>query len=61
MASREILAQVVEHVPPSLMKANCVRVTLPDAPAPTSRVLEGLYYSSIEDVVAAARSCARNG
>ena len=59
--SSEILAQVVEHVPPGLMKANCVRVTLPDAPAPTSRVLEGLYYSSIEDVVAAARSCARNG
>ncbi|MEE2863169.1 MAG: transketolase C-terminal domain-containing protein [Gemmatimonadota bacterium] len=59
--SSEILAQVVEHVPPNSMKANCVRVTLPDAPAPTSRVLEGLYYSSIEDVVAAARSCARNG
>ena len=56
----EILAQVAEHVPPSLLKENCVRVTLPDAPAPTSRALERLYYSSIDDVVAAARSCVGN-
>ena len=56
----EILAQVAEHVPPSLLKENCVRVTLPDAPAPTSRALERLYYSSKDDVVAAARSCVGN-
>lgn len=55
--SSEILARVVENVPPSHMKSSCVRVTLPDAPAPTSRVLERLYYSSVDDVVGAVRSC----
>jgi hypothetical protein len=31
-----------------------IRVTLPDAPAPTSRVLEQIYYPSIETVLGAA-------
>jgi pyruvate dehydrogenase E1 component beta subunit len=46
----EVLAAVAERVPLSAMKANPVRLTLPDAPAPASRALEGLYYPSSKDV-----------
>lgn len=52
--SAEILAAVAEAVPPAAMKAGPVRITLPDAPAPTSRVLERIYYPSSEDISRAA-------
>lgn len=53
----EIVASVAEH--PSLTGRNVSyrRVCLPDAPAPTSRHLEEIYYTKVSDVVAAARSC----
>jgi pyruvate dehydrogenase E1 component beta subunit len=54
----EIVARVAESVPPSLMRALPRRVTLPDAPAPTSAQLERMYYSSVADVAAAARQVA---
>ena len=50
----EVMASVLEQLPPGAMKAAPQRITLPDAPAPTSRALEKLYYTKIEDVIAAA-------
>ncbi len=41
----EIIACVAEAIEPSAWRARPLRVTLPDAPAPTSGALEALYYS----------------
>jgi pyruvate/2-oxoglutarate/acetoin dehydrogenase E1 component len=51
----EVIASVVETVGPSALRVAPQRVTLPDAPAPTSRVLEALYYPTAAAVVDAAR------
>lgn len=48
----EIIASVVEGLPPSSLKATPRRLTLPDAPAPTSKPLEQAYYMKAEDVTA---------
>ncbi len=50
----EIAARVAEQAWDSL-KAPIRRVTLPDAPAPTSRTLEQAYYPTADDVAAAVR------
>jgi len=50
----EIVTRVCETLPPGGLKRSPVRVTLPDAPAPTSRVLEQGYYIGARDVVDAA-------
>ncbi|MEX2269892.1 MAG: transketolase C-terminal domain-containing protein [Vicinamibacterales bacterium] len=47
----EVIASVAERVVPSIMQKPPSRVTLPDAPAPTSRVLERVYYPTADDVV----------
>lgn len=47
----EIIASVAERVAPSDIKTPHRRVTLPDAPAPTSRALEDAYYPTAETVV----------
>lgn len=52
----EVMASVVERVAPGTLVAPPCRVTLPAAPAPTSRVLEAAYYPTAADVVAGARS-----
>jgi pyruvate/2-oxoglutarate/acetoin dehydrogenase E1 component len=52
----EVIASVVGALDPGVLVARPGRVTLPDAPAPTSRVLETLYYPTAAGVVAAARS-----
>ena len=52
--SAEILAVVSERLPLGRLRASPARVTLPDAPAPTSRVLEKAYYPTSETVVDAA-------
>ena len=49
----EIIAGVVERVDPAVMKAAPVRLTLPDAPAPTSKALENIYYTRPDDIVQA--------
>jgi acetoin:2,6-dichlorophenolindophenol oxidoreductase subunit beta len=54
----EIIARVAEEVPPSLLRAPCRRITLPDAPAPTSGPLERSYYTTVGDVIAAGRQIA---
>lgn len=48
----EVIASVCEAV--DSLRARPVRVTLPEAPAPTSRPLEKLYYPNKETVVQAA-------
>ena len=49
--SGEIIARVVERLPVDCLNKPPVRIALPDAPAPTSRVLEKAYYTTIDDVV----------
>ncbi len=51
----EVIASVVERSLVGVWKQPPVRVTLPDAPAPTSRVLESAYYPTVNMVVAAVR------
>lgn len=47
----EIIASVVEKINPKILKAKPCRITLPDTPAPTSRVLEEIYYPKVEDIL----------
>lgn len=53
--SAEVIARVCEQVAPGVLHSAPQRIALPDAPAPTSRVLEKEYYISIEEIVATAR------
>lgn len=53
--SAEIITSAVEQVPPAAFKSRPARITLPDAPAPTSRVLEEAYYPTAETVTEAVR------
>ncbi len=46
----EIIAGVVERINPSILKTKPVRLTLVDAPAPTSKPLESAYYLSEEKI-----------
>jgi acetoin:2,6-dichlorophenolindophenol oxidoreductase subunit beta len=57
--SAEVLAAVVENVPLTRLRQQPARITLPDAPAPTSRVLEKIYYPSADTVVARALELCR--
>ena len=41
----EVIARVAESIAPSSWRSCPLRVTLPDAPAPTSAPLEALYYA----------------
>jgi len=47
----EIMATVSESVDPGVIRNRPRRLTLPSAPAPTSRALESSYYLTTEDVV----------
>jgi len=51
----EIIASCSEALAPSDWKATPQRITLPEAPAPTSKVLEDIYYPDKDMVSAAAR------
>jgi len=53
----EIVALVCESVQ---LKSRPIRVTLPDAPAPTSKPLEASYYPDEAAVAAAARRALRD-
>lgn len=46
----ELIASVAERLSPSDMRARPVRITLPDAPAPTSKELEATYYPTATTV-----------
>lgn len=52
----EVIAATMERVVPQDLRAAPRRVTLPAASAPTSRVLEKLYYPTAELVAQMARS-----
>jgi pyruvate/2-oxoglutarate/acetoin dehydrogenase E1 component len=54
-AGAEIIARVVESDVFQCLRVPPVRVSLPDIPAPASRVLEKEYYLNAADIVAAAR------
>jgi acetoin:2,6-dichlorophenolindophenol oxidoreductase subunit beta len=51
----ELIALVSENLEPSDWRARPQRITLPDAPAPTSKPLEAAYYPSVENVAEAIR------
>ncbi|MGE0160036.1 MAG: alpha-ketoacid dehydrogenase subunit beta [Gemmatimonadales bacterium] len=51
----EVIADVVEQLPSAVWKRPPKRLTLPAAPAPTSRVLEQIYYPTVEGVANAMR------
>lgn len=55
----EVLALVSEGLAPSALRSRPARITLPDAPAPTARVLEEIYYPTKDTVLAAARRVVR--
>lgn len=52
----EILAAAAEGLAPGALRRSPVRITLPDAPAPTSRLLEAIYYPDASTVVTAVRA-----
>jgi pyruvate/2-oxoglutarate/acetoin dehydrogenase E1 component len=52
----EIIARVTESLEPRAWRSRPARVTLPDAPAPTSRPLEDAYYPKAQDVVHAVKA-----
>lgn len=55
----EIIASVSESVDPGVIRDRPRRLTLPPAPAPTSRALESSYYLTTEDVVRESLSMVR--
>jgi acetoin:2,6-dichlorophenolindophenol oxidoreductase subunit beta len=52
----EIIAGAVERLSPSTFLSSPRRITLPDAPAPTSKPLEKLYYPTVSTVTDAVRA-----
>ena len=52
----EVIAAVVERLRPQDLRAAPRRITLPAAPAPTSPILEALYYPTADTIVATVRS-----
>lgn len=54
--SSEVMASVIEKIEPNTMISQPVRITLPDSPAPTSRVLEKIYYPDVSVVIKFAKS-----
>jgi acetoin:2,6-dichlorophenolindophenol oxidoreductase subunit beta len=52
----ELVALAAEALPPAAWRAAPRRITLPDAPAPTSKPLEEAYYPTTRDAVDAVRS-----
>ncbi|MDR2396988.1 MAG: hypothetical protein LBD69_04000 [Puniceicoccales bacterium] len=46
----EVIAKTLEAMDLKLLKKNPQRITLVDAPAPTSRALEKIYYPTVEQV-----------
>ena len=54
--SAEVIASVFESLSPANFKSAPKRITLPDAPAPSSKVLQNIYYPNLNFVVEAARS-----
>lgn len=56
----EVIAATVEQLEPAGFRSRPRRITLPDAPAPTSGPLEKLYYPTAESVRDAALALVEN-
>lgn len=54
--SAEILAAVTEAVDPAKLRSRPMRIALADAPAPTSKALESIYYPTAATIVDAVRA-----
>ena len=52
--SAEVIAATLEKLDIAYLKSTPVRVSLPDAPAPTSSSLENFYYPTAQSIVDAA-------
>lgn len=52
----EVIASVVEQINLSDFKARPKRITLPEAPAPTSHILEKIYYPNANQIFKEAQS-----
>lgn len=46
----EVIVSVMEEIDLEVLKTPAKRITLPDAPAPSSKVLEEAYYPSIDEI-----------
>lgn len=57
----ELIATVSEHLAPSDWRSAPQRITLPDAPAPTSKPLEATYYPTVEFVAETIRKMVKGG
>jgi len=49
--SAEVFSKTIEHIPLNTLLSPPKRMALPDAPAPTSKVLEETYYTSVYEIV----------
>lgn len=56
----EIIARVVESIPLRALRASPLRLTLPDAPAPTSSALEAGYYTLDAQIAEAVQTLVRS-
>jgi pyruvate/2-oxoglutarate/acetoin dehydrogenase E1 component len=56
----ELIASVCETLSPANWKTSPRRITLPDAPAPTSKPLEAAYYPTADDIIASVREMMRS-
>lgn len=54
--SAEVIASVVERLNLQNFRKPPLRLTLPDAPAPTSSALEQIYYTNVDDIIKAVKS-----
>jgi pyruvate dehydrogenase E1 component beta subunit len=56
----EVLALTVEGLQPTQLLSRPRRITLPDAPAPTSKALEAIYYPQTEHILGVVREVMRD-
>lgn len=56
----ELIASICENLNPRSWKSSPRRITLPDAPAPTSKPLEAAYYPTANDIVKSVREMMRS-
>ena len=58
--SAEIFSKTIEHIPLNTLLSPPKRIALPDAPAPTSKVLEKTYYTSVYEIVEKTKNIINN-
>lgn len=56
----EIIAGVMEKVNIGQLKSSPMRITIPDAPAPTSKVLEDIYYIKTDNIISKIKNQLKN-